>query len=133
MVTRSNGTLIAFLACAFAVVGLTGIFATYATPVPFERALARQAALDQVLAAADGPDAATVLAQLQDRLADSAAALVPGEDLADRVAAERRRILGRATSEAAATERQLRLLIVVVTLTAGAFGTALLGSALRGG
>ena len=43
MTTRANPTasLMAFLAISFAVVGLVGVFATYAIPIPYERLLAQ--------------------------------------------------------------------------------------------
>ena len=132
MATRSRGALIAFLCCAIAIVGLTGIFATYAVPIAFERQLARLAALDEVDAAAGAPDPQTAVARLADRLGDSAAAVAPGSDLPARIASERTAMLARLNREAAATERQLRLLIGVVTLMAAAFGAAMLGSATRG-
>ena len=43
---RVNPTWIAFLAMAFVVVGLAGLFASYAVPLPLQRAIAREAALD---------------------------------------------------------------------------------------
>ena len=49
---KTNFNLLAFVAMAFAIVGLIGIFATYAAPLPLERAVARETALDAVLAAA---------------------------------------------------------------------------------
>jgi len=50
---RPNVALAAFVAMAFAVVGLTGVFATFAAPLPLERALAREAALDEALRPTD--------------------------------------------------------------------------------
>jgi hypothetical protein len=34
-----NGSLMAFLAISFGIVGLVGVFATYAIPIPYERLL----------------------------------------------------------------------------------------------
>src|SRR5665213_872457 len=51
-----NLATMGFLAVAFAMVGLIGLVASYAAPLPLERALARDAALDAVLAT--GGDAA---------------------------------------------------------------------------
>lgn len=50
---RANLSLIGFLAMAFVVVGLTGILATYAAPLPLARALHLEAVLDQALARGD--------------------------------------------------------------------------------
>ncbi|MBC7799710.1 MAG: hypothetical protein H7Z10_03730, partial [Gemmatimonadaceae bacterium] len=47
---------IAFLLMCFAIVGMTGMFASYVTVVPVERAIIRTGLLDQVLAAARGPN-----------------------------------------------------------------------------
>src|SRR5665213_1095854 len=69
-----NLATMGFLAVAFAMVGLIGLVASYAAPLPLERALARDAALDAVLAT--GGDAAAIEA-LRPRLAESADALLP--------------------------------------------------------
>lgn len=50
----SDATWVGFLAACFVVLGLAGVFATYAVPLPYERALAR-------LGAAAGTDAASAL------------------------------------------------------------------------
>ena len=60
-----------FAALAVMVVGLTGLFATYATPLPLERAMAREAALDAV--AADPSLSANPT--MRDSLGDSVPAL----------------------------------------------------------
>jgi len=123
-----NATSMGFLAMAFAVVGLTGLFATYAAPLPLERALARDAALDAVLLAARGPDPQAAIEALRPRLAESADALLPiGADLADRIARERATMHGRLLVEAGATATILRWLICIVTVMGAAFGIALLG------
>ncbi len=122
-----------FMAMAFAVVGLTGLFATYAAPLPLERALLRETALDEVLAASHAPDPAAALALLRPRLDDSATVLEgPASGLAERIAAERVGLRQRFTAEAAATGLRLRVLIGLMTATAALFGAALLGSTLRG-
>ena len=41
---KIDPTWFAFLAMTFVVVGLTGVFATFATPLPLYRALSRDAA-----------------------------------------------------------------------------------------
>jgi hypothetical protein len=113
---------------AFAIVGLAGIFGTYAAPVPFGRALAREAVLDRVLAAASAPDEATRLATLRPALGESAGAVLSGPGtLAERVARERERVRARYARQAADLGARLRLLIGVVTFAAALFGLAMLG------
>jgi hypothetical protein len=122
----------AFLVLAFIVVGAAGLFATFAAPIPAERALAREQALDEAATAARAPDAQARLEALRPSLGDSAAALLPvGGDMQARIAAERIAMRARFAREADATLQRLRWLIVVATLAAAAFGCALLGAAAR--
>jgi hypothetical protein len=130
-VTRPTGTLAAFLAMAFFIVGLTGLFASYAAPLPLERAQAREAALDEAAAAARGADPAAALATLQARLGESAAALAPGPDLPARITAERRAMRARFATESEVTLSRLRWLISVVTGMGAMFGIAMLYLAAR--
>ncbi len=119
---------------AFVIVGLAGIFGTYAAPVPLGRALVREAALDQVLLAASAPDEASRLAALRPVLGDSADAVLSGPGtLPERVARERARIRAAFERQAAGLAMRLRLLIGVVTLAAGLFGLAMLGVGRPGG
>ena len=92
-VRPSQGPWVAFLAMCFAVVGLAGLFASYAAPVPYERAFARIAALPTITAQA------------------------PAEDIKARDA-----ILAEAKQEAEAVASRIRLLLAVLTLMAGTFG-----------
>jgi len=116
-----------FLAVAFAMVGLIGLVASYAAPLPLERAMARDAALDAVLEQGGGDPAAAIEA-LRPRLAESADALLAaGGDLAGRVARERAAMHARLRAEADATGTRLRWLISIVTVMAAAFGIALQG------
>jgi hypothetical protein len=127
---KPDPTWFAFLAMAFLVVGLTGLFASYAAPLPLARALARDAALDAAQEALAAPDPAAALEALRPRLGDSAAALLPaGGDMPARIAAERRAMHARLEAEADATASRLRMLIMVVTVMAGAFGAVILGAA----
>ncbi len=128
MAGRPSFSAAGFLAMAFVIVGLAGIFATYAAPVPLGRALVREAALDQVLAAAAAPDAAARLAALRPALGESAAAVLSGPGtVPERVARERARVRARFEQEAAGLGARLRLLIGVATLAAAIFGLAMLG------
>ena len=126
---RNNATWVAFLLCCFAVVGLVGLFASYAAPLPYQRAEARDAVLDQALAAGDSKAA---LEPLREALDDSAAAVIDGAGpLAGRVAAARASMHVEMRVDAAAIASRLRLEIVVVTVVAALFGSAMLVAAAR--
>ena len=119
-----SSAMAGFLAMAFAVVGMTGLLAAHVGRLPLERAMQREAVLDEVLAAAGN---ATALEALRPRLGDSAAAVLPGgADIAGRVAAERVAMRARRLAEADATAMRLRVLLIVVTVVAGAVGIAAL-------
>jgi hypothetical protein len=127
MASKTSPTWIAFLVTAFGIVGMIGLFATVAAPLPLERALLRDAALDDALKAAATQNPTEALAALQDRLGDSADAIAQGPgDLPTRIQAERAHMRAQFTAEAEATASRLRLLIIVVTLTAAGFGVLIL-------
>lgn len=129
---RNSGTWTAFLAMTFIVVGLTGLFATYATPIPLERALARDAALDEALASNGQPNQAATLEALRDRLDDSAATVINGTGpLPARVAAARTAMHAELEHEASAIGDRLRFMIIVVTLLGALFGAIILGAVAR--
>jgi hypothetical protein len=118
----------AFVAMAVGVVGLMGVFATYAAPLPLDRALAREAALDDALAAAGGPDETARLQALRPRLAESAAAVEQGAgSLAERIQRERVAMRERFVAEARALAGRLRLMIVVVTAVGAGFAATVAG------
>jgi hypothetical protein len=118
-----------FLAMTFAVVGLTGVFVSYAAPLPLERVQQREAAFDEALAP-NLTDAAR--ADLRARLGEDAAPVLDGTgDLTQRVQAARVVARDRFRAEATAVGTRLRLLLVVVTCAAGLFGVALLNVASR--
>ncbi|MBV9537578.1 MAG: hypothetical protein JOY70_01450 [Acidisphaera sp.] len=117
---------IAFLSMAFLAVGLAGVLATYAAPLPLARALAREDALDEATLAAGRRDAAALEA-LRPRLGDSAEAILPpSPDFAARVAQERAAVRARFAAEADASADRLRFLVAVVTVMAAAFGAVVL-------
>ncbi len=119
----------AFLAMTFVVVGLTGLFASYAAPLPLERALARDAALDQALATGGQHD---LLDKLRPELDDSAAAVIDGTGPLDaRVAAARTAMHAALLHEADSLGERLRMMIMVVTILAAIFGAVILGAASR--
>ena len=131
---RTSGSWIAFILMAFVISGLAGVFATYALPIPMERALAREAALDAALEAARAADPATALAALAPRLDDSAAMISTGEGtLEQRIQRERIAMRARFLAEEAATAIRLRWLTIVVTAMGALFVVALLGGMARRG
>ena len=122
----------AFLAMCFVVVGMMGLFASYAGQIPLERAVHRLGVLDQVAAAAAAPDAASRLDELRPLLGDRAAAVLDGAGpTAPRIEAERRSALAEGVAESDAISVRVRLLLLFVTLTAAAFGIVVLGMARR--
>lgn len=128
MAGRPNLSAAGFLVMAFVIVGLAGIFATYAAPIPLARALNREAVLDQALLASAAPDSAERLAALRPALGDSANAVLAGPGtLAERVARERTVVRARFEQEAASLAFRLRLLVGVFTFAGALFGFAMLG------
>jgi hypothetical protein len=122
-----GGSWMAFLAMTFAVVGLAGLFASYAAPLPLQRALARDAALDAAAAAVRGPDPQAAIEALRPRLDDSAAALLPvGGDMPARIARERAAMRARFLAEADTTDLRLHWLIALITIMGGLFGIAIM-------
>lgn len=123
-------TLVGFLVCCFAVVGLVGLFATFAAPLPLQRAMAREETLDAAQEALSGPDPAAAIAALKDRLDDSAPALIPlPANPQAAIAAERVAMRARQRAEAEAVGARMRLMIGIVTVMAAVFGTAVTGFA----
>jgi hypothetical protein len=124
---HDGGAWTGFLIVAFAVLGLIGAFAVYAAQIPFERALARDAALDQALAVPAGPNAAAKLDALRPALDDSAAHVIGGTGtMTEKVCAERSRMLKDFGKQAADIGVRLRLVIAVFTAACAVFGVAVL-------
>jgi hypothetical protein len=122
-VDGNQGAWTGFLVVAFGVLGLLGAFGTYAAQLPFDRAMARNATLDQVLAAAGAPDPRAAEARLRPLLDDSADAVLSGPGtIESRVAAERARMLAELHGEAQIYGFRLRCYIAVATVMAAAFG-----------
>jgi hypothetical protein len=125
---RLNTTAIGFLAMCFAIVGLVGLFATFAAPLPLHRALAREETLDEALVAMHGPNPQAAMEALKPRLDDSADALFPlpaNPDAA--IAAERVAMRKRFNADAEATASRMQLMIGIVTIMAAIFGAAITG------
>jgi hypothetical protein len=132
MAERSGGgSWIAFLCMAFVVLGLAGVFAAVASPIPLERALARIAALDQ-LAAASPAEAPALLDRLRPALGDSADALRPGDDLPARITAARTALPDRFLAEEADMKRRLGIILAVLTAACALFGAMVLSVVRRG-
>ncbi len=132
MAAQSSGSWIGFAAMAFVIVGLSGVFATYALPIPMERAFALDAALDEALVAAHGPDPAVALAALRPRLGENADAVLAGPGTAvERIQRERAAMRDRFRAEAEATAVRIRWLCMVVSVMGAVFVGALMGSLAR--
>jgi hypothetical protein len=122
-------TLMAFLVMAVAMVGLTGLFATFAAPLALERQASREVALDAALATDGKPER---LEALRDALGDSAQLVFSTQgNLGERVAAARTAMRVQLAAEAAEAATRLRWLISVITLVAAGFGAMLVGLAGR--
>ncbi|HYZ61021.1 MAG TPA: hypothetical protein VE650_01100 [Acetobacteraceae bacterium] len=130
---QNRGVWIAFLLVCFLLTGLVGLFASYASSIPLERALYRIAVLDQVLEASHGPDAATRLEALRPALGPNADQILAGtDDVASRVAAARQQARSEGTREAAAVGDRARLMLGVVTLLTAGLGAGILILASKG-
>ncbi len=120
---KDNAAWTGFLLAAFGAVGLVGAAGIYGAQVPFEHALARDAALTQALADSTRPDAAARLEALRPALDDSADHILPGPvistpgDFATRVTAERARMFAAFAREA--HNLRVRMLIGLAAFTAG--------------
>ena len=132
MAQRMSGSWIAFAAMAFIVAGMAGIFTTYALPIPMERGFALDAALDDALAAARGPDPAAALAALRPRLGESAAAVLDGPGTPEeRIQRERAAMRSRFIAEEEATAVRLRWLCAMITLMGALFVGVIVGGLSR--
>jgi hypothetical protein len=112
-----------FLIVAFGVLGLVGAFGTYAAQLPFDRAVARSATLDKVLATAHAANPEAAEAALSPLLGDSADHVLTGPGtLESRVEAERARMLTDLHNEAKIYGFRLRCYLAVITIMAAIFG-----------
>jgi hypothetical protein len=124
---QDGGTWTAFLIMAFAVLGLVGAFSVFAAQIPFERALARSAALDRALTVSGEPDAAAKLDAMRPELGDSADHILPVKsDMGRAIAAERSRMFEAFGRESEDIGTRLRIVIAVFTGACAVFGTAVL-------
>jgi hypothetical protein len=119
----SLGSWTGFLVVAFAALGLIGAFGTYAAQLPFDRAMARSATLDQLIAASHAPDPAAAEAKLRPLLGDAADELLKAPNpIEPRVEAERRRMFADMYSESKIYGFRLRSYIAVFTVMTALFG-----------
>jgi hypothetical protein len=129
----NRASIVGFIAMCYGIIGLVGIFATFAVPIPLQRALAREETLDEAQAALHGPNPQAAIEALRPRLDDSAAALTPlPADAQAAIAAERRAMRARMREEEADIALRMRWMIGVITILAGGFGIALSGGGRRG-
>ena len=129
----SSATWTAFLVMAFLVVGLVGLFASYAAPLPLQRAMARDAALDEALAAAHGANPQAAIEALRPRLGESADLLLPaGGDMDARITHARAAMRTELTAEADEVATRTRWMICVITVMGAVFGAAVLRIGRRG-
>ena len=131
---RPQATWTAFLLMCFALVGLTGMFASYAVTIPPDRTIARLSVLDGVLAEARRPDAARQ-ATLRVMLGPDVGPRVldgPG-DLPDRVAAQREVVLEEGAREERSVIYRIRVRVAAVTVTSGLVGAGIMGLARKAG
>ena len=123
------GTWSGFLAMTFVLVGLIGMFASYATPLPFERGFREEIALDRALATGGQ---ATALEALRPDLAEQADAVIGGAGpLAGRVARARSMLSSRVEREGGALGLRMRFWIAVFTVIMALIGAAILAVASR--
>ena len=114
----------AFLVMLFALVGLCGLFASYAPSIPLERGLARSATLDRVLASQDDGS----LERLRPALGPLASAVLDGPGpISSRVAVARTVVAEEQRREAASITYRTRLMLGVITVLAAILGAGILG------
>ena len=131
---RPQATWTAFLLMCFALVGLTGMFASYAVTIPPDRTLARLSVLDGVLAEARRPDPSRQATLRMMLGPDVGPRLLDGPgDLSDRVAAQREVVLREGAQEERSVTYRIRLLVAVVTVMAGLVGAGIMGLSRRSG
>lgn len=117
---RAGGAWSGFLVMAFVVLGLCGLFATYAAQLPYRRLEDAETRLDRALAA---PDAAHRLAMLRDTLGADGRGVFDGRaPLADQVAGLRAGLRRHFVREAADIALRLRIVLCVFTFAACLFG-----------
>jgi hypothetical protein len=122
-----TATWTGFLCMAFGVVGLIGAFSTYAAQLPFDRAVARSAALDQAVTLSHTPNSAAALDALRPLLDSSVDRVLSGPGTIEaRAAAERTRMLSELHEQSQDYGLRLRVVIAAFTAAAALFGAMVL-------
>ncbi len=119
---QNRGTWIAFLTMCFALTGMIGLFASYSSSIPLERAMHRLEMLDQ-----SPPDTA-----IRDAMGKAAAPILasPGDDQAH-LARARAAIREEGGEEEQSVGTRTRWMIFIVTFLSAALGAGLLMLASR--
>ena len=121
-----DGAWYGFLLMVFAVVGLAGIFGTYASQIPYLRGEAAEQVLDRAALARTPADLAT----LKDDLGDNTAILARTDlPLSQRITEARAATRARTARDAADFATRARVVIGVITCGSALFGCMLLGTA----
>ena len=128
---RANLPWVAFLLMCFAIVGLTGLFASYGPLIPLERALVREDVLDRALAAGHASGGAEKLKAMRDELGTTADTVLAPGDLVTNVLAARAIVRSEETREGASVAYRVRLMLFMITLLAGIFGAGVMLFALK--
>ncbi len=116
MTKHGSGAWTGFLVMAFVILGLCGLFATYAVQLPYQREAYAEARLD---AATGAPDAQARLDRLRDALGDDGAGAFPPQGEPGRRIDTARHVL-RLHFQDQGADIALRLRIVIVVFTGGA-------------
>ena len=117
MVKYGSGAWTGFLVMAFIILGLCGLFATYAVQLPYQREAYSEARLD---AASGAPDAQARLDQLRDALGDDGTGAFPPDDVEMSHRIDTARHVLRRHFQDQGNDIALRLRIVIVVFTGGA-------------
>jgi hypothetical protein len=113
-----------FLVMAFVILGLCGLFATYAAQLPYQRELFAENKLDAMVAA---PDASARLGILRDTLGDDGAgAFAAGGSADQRIETARHILRKHFQDQAADIAVRLRIVLVVFTGASALFGIIVL-------
>ena len=120
MTKYGSGAWSGFLVMAFIILGLCGLFATYAAQLPYQREVFAEGKLD---AARGAPDAPALLDRLRETLGDDGVgAFPPGGDIAERIETARHVLRRHFQDQAADIALRLRIVIAVFTLGSALFG-----------
>ncbi len=120
MTKHGSGAWSGFLVMAFIILGLCGLFATYAAQLPYQREVFAESKLD---AARGAPDAPALLDRLRETLGDDGAGAFPaGGDVGQRIETARHVLRRHFQDQAADIALRLRIVIAVFTAGSALFG-----------